>query len=1137
MSADTPIDTAARARALDTRLSVALQAPAGSGKTTILTQRFLALLAIVDEPESILAVTFTRKAAAQMRARLLEALQNASNGRVVPKDAAQAQTLELARAALEHGRSLGWSLVESPSRLRIMTIDGLNRSIAAALPLLSDGAGVFDIAEQPQQLYRDVARRTLEDAESDASMQAIADHVFGRLDNQWDKLEALLARMLARRTHWLRHLSGKKPGELHEHIETTLVRLADEALRALHSRLPDAWLDEGVRLARLAVAELQQSAGDPELQRQLEGVASGRPASRSDWDNVLEWWRGLSHLALTRDRTVRKSVSVRMGFPVKQPAQRAAKEAMEAWLETLQRDPTATSLLAEMRELPSPLLSRQDSEALDALIRLLHYAAAELLVHSQETGKVDYVSISSAARAALSDPDLGSDRLIHQGARLEHVLIDEFQDTSIEQFELLAALTADWAVGDGRTVFLVGDPMQSIYQFREAEVGLFAQARDRGIGRMQFESLALQCNFRSQTPLVEFCNDVFSKVFPAEELPREAGVPYLASKAAASRASNLPVGVRLRGLEASGEARVDRRREALAVLQIVEEARSVDAEASVAILVSARSHAKVLVQTLRDAGVAVQGVDLVPLADRPVVQDLLALTRAVHSLSDRVAWLAILRAPWCGLSLAELSLAIEGSANRTVLEVLLDHNRQPGWPEAMRVRITRLLEVMNVVRSLTHQPLASRVERAWWQLGGPSAYADAQALDDARCYLDTLATTELELESLDTLLADLFAASDPDPTAVQVMTIHRAKGLEFDVVIMPGLERLSRRDDPELLDWVSWSEQDGRDVMLVAPIRAPESEEPSALGRWIRRLRTRRANRERARLMYVGATRARSSLHLLATLRRSGGKTVPPGPSSPLGILWPAVSTGFERLEQQVDTPQPSSGQGGLMRLPTDWLPPSCPEDVRFEALALTSGELTVDTTAADRFRVTSRSMRDDTARLVGIVLHRELERLAHLPQLPALSELAQSKERWRAMLRAEGVPGIKLDWALERISEGITRTLEDSRGRWILSRRAADDGIEWPLTGRHEGRWISIVIDRAFVDDTGQRWIVDYKSATPEEGVSLDTFLMDQREQYSPQLRRYADFVARLEGRSVRAALYFPLLAQFVEVELTSSR
>lgn len=1137
MSAAMPIDANARSRALDTRVSVALQAPAGSGKTTILTQRFLALLAIVDEPESIVAVTFTRKAAAEMRARLLEALQQASQGSVTPKDAAQAQTLELARAALEHGRQLGWTLAESPSRLRILTIDGLNRSIAAALPLLSDGAGTLDIAEQPQQLYREAARRALEDAESDPSMQAVSDCVFGRLDNQWDKLEALLARMLARRTQWLRYLTGQQPGELRELIATNLAMLAEESLRALRTRLSDEWLDEGVRLARLAVVELQLSGNDRDLQRELERVASGRPTDLGDRDAVLAWWRALSHLALTRDGTLRKSVSVRIGFPAKQPEQRAAKEAMEAWLEALQRDSAAISWLAEMRGLPSPQLSSQDSEAFDALVQLLRYAAAELLVHCQQTGQVDYVAIASAARAALLDPDLGSDRLVHQGARLEHILIDEFQDTSIEQFELLAALTADWTVGDGRTVFIVGDPMQSIYQFREAEVGLFAQARERGVGHLRFESLALQCNFRSQLPLVEFCNSVFSKVFPAEALPREAGVPYLASTAAVTRASRLPVGVRLRGFETSGEGRLDRHREALAVLQIVQEARRVDAAASIAILVTARAHATVLVQTLRDAGVAVQGVDLVPLAERPVVQDLLSLTRAIHSLSDRIAWLSVLRAPWCGLSLVELSIAVEGSPHSTVLEVLLDPERQTRWSDPMRERITRLLKVMEAVRSLSHLPLASRVERAWWQLGGPSAYAEAQALDDARRYLDTLATSELDQESLEMLLADLFAASDPDPAAVQVMTIHRAKGLEFDVVIMPGLERQSRRDEPELLDWVSWSESDGRDVLLIAPIRAPESEQPTELGRWIRRLRAQRASRERARLMYVGVTRARSSLHLLATLRQSDGQTTPPSPSSPLGILWPAVSAGFERLEPQPDSAQPSLDTGGLMRLPQDWVPPSCPEDVRFESLALTSGELMVDAAAADRVHATSRSVRDDTARLVGIVLHRELERLAHLPQLPSATDFADSDERWRALLQAEGVATINLDWALERIREGIARTLEDSRGRWILSRRAADDGIEWPLTGRHEGRWISVVIDRAFVDETGQRWIVDYKSSIPEEGVSLERFLSDQREQYSPQLRRYADFVARLEGRSVRAALYFPLLAQFVEVELTRSR
>ena len=122
-----PPDAAARERALDISASFLVQAPAGSGKTELLTQRFLALLAAVDNPESIVAITFTRKAAGEMRSRIAGALANAQKPRPA-EDHAQ-RTWELACAALERNTAGNWGLLENPSRLRIMTLDALCTSL------------------------------------------------------------------------------------------------------------------------------------------------------------------------------------------------------------------------------------------------------------------------------------------------------------------------------------------------------------------------------------------------------------------------------------------------------------------------------------------------------------------------------------------------------------------------------------------------------------------------------------------------------------------------------------------------------------------------------------------------------------------------------------------------------------------------------------------------------------------------------------------------------------------------------------------------------------------------------------------------------------------------------------------------
>ena len=114
---------------------------------------------------------------------------------------------------------------------------------------------------------------------------------------------------------------------------------------------------------------------------------------------------------------------------------------------------------------------------------------------------------------------------------LRHILVDEFQDTSLAQFDLVEALTAGWEEGEGRTLFVVGDPMQSIYQFREAEVGLFLRARDAGIGGVRLEALRLSRNFRSVPELIEWTNDAFTSLFPASDDLRASAVAFTPSLA------------------------------------------------------------------------------------------------------------------------------------------------------------------------------------------------------------------------------------------------------------------------------------------------------------------------------------------------------------------------------------------------------------------------------------------------------------------------------------------------------------------------------------------------------------------------------------------------------------------------------
>jgi ATP-dependent helicase/nuclease subunit A len=438
-------DRAARLAALDPRDSILLEAPAGSGKTAVLAQRFLRLLCTVEEPGAILAITFTLKAAAEMRGRVLRALA----GETAADDPCAPQLNALAAAARQHGAARGWNLREDPGALRIQTIDAFNYWLASQLPLAARVGGVLAIDETPGELYQRAARRTLA-ADGDPGLAAAIGLLFERVDNHWAQLERMLAQMLAQRGHWLRYVLQHEPHTLCARIAASLADVVGARLQALRGALP--------RAAR-AACEALPGVGDLSAAGALAG------------------WQELAHLTLT-DRGWRQVLSVHtLGEKFAAPARR---QELRDCIAILKGVPQLEPLLRESQRLPAPLLSARDRDGIAALAHVLAHAAGELQAQFAASGRVDYTYVSGAAREALTETSHPTELALRTGLALRHILVDEFQDTSLAQSQLLESLTAAWEPDDGRTLFVVGDPMQSIYRFRDAEVGLFLARHRHG---------------------------------------------------------------------------------------------------------------------------------------------------------------------------------------------------------------------------------------------------------------------------------------------------------------------------------------------------------------------------------------------------------------------------------------------------------------------------------------------------------------------------------------------------------------------------------------------------------------------------------------------------------------------------------
>ncbi|HET9107255.1 MAG TPA: UvrD-helicase domain-containing protein [Steroidobacteraceae bacterium] len=1093
------VDDLAREHAIDPRLSVILQAPAGSGKTSVLTQRLLRLLAVVDEPEQILAITFTRRAAAEMRARVLRALRGD-----VGEGAQAAHLRQLASAALERSQERGWRLAQDPGRLRIQTIDSFNFRLASQLPVTARAGSELSVSARPDELYRLAARETLLAADADAQLAADLELLFERLDNRWSLVERLLADMLRQRAHWLRYVLGHEPDILCRRVADSLARIVEERLRTATACL-------GVEVC----AEAARLPGVGSLQAQV---------------CRLESWKTLARLALTNDGGWRKAIDRRLGAGFENAA---GKEALRACIERLSALPAARATLREIASLPDPDLGAQSAAALAALSRVLRAAAAQLQAHFSLDGRVDHTYIAGAARAALAEAGLPTDLALTTGLSLRHILVDEFQDTSVAQLELLEALTAGWEPGDGRTLFVVGDPMQSIYQFREAEVGCFLRARDAGIGAVSLRPLQLLRNFRSTPALIRWTNETFGQLFPRSDDLRESAVaftPSLAGKPEGPADDADPVEVRLLpGAERAAETG--------AIADRIGDLKARDPQASIAVLVAARSHAQAIVAALQGRDIDAIGVELVPLAEVPVVRDLVSLMRALCHLGDRTAWLAVLRAPWCGLSLATLTDLSSRGDSRLICEAAREPQRLARWPQEERTRLERVMRVLEEgVGQRDRAPLADWLEAVWMALGAPDAY-EAEELRHARAFFEALSERTASGEwsgtgTLESVLASLYAQPRARTDApVQVLTIHGAKGLEFDHVLVPSLDRDRNRGREPLLRWLDLPRRERSTPeetdLIMAPAPAIGDEDPGEVNAFLRRLMDRRAANEQVRLLYVAATRARRSLHLYAApaVRRDGA--VSPRPRTLLGYLWPALEMQFQARTSSaaVDAVLPSGtarpAGGPLRRLGADWTAPEMPRGPQLWRLPLAQRSL--DTPEF--------SWVGETRRHIGTVVHGALQAFGAAAELPSREWLAGQARHYRERLRRHGVPESDLDSAASDVVEALTRTVEDAKGRWILSREHRQAASELALTGMAGGRLTSVVIDRSFIDDEGTRWVIDFKTSR-HEGGRLEEFIGQELERYRAQLQGYAVLARGLGPEPVRAALYFPLLGVFRECQ-----
>jgi ATP-dependent helicase/nuclease subunit A len=1098
-------DQAIRQQALNTQQSYIVQAPAGSGKTELLTQRYLALLAQAERaPEEIIAITFTRKATAEMRDRVMGALALAKHSE--PEQPHKKITWQLAKNALKRDTELHWNLLENPNRLRIMTLDGLASFLCRQLPLLSQSVAQLNISDDSTELYECAINDFIDYCISNRELKGYLETVLLHLDNRPAQLRQLLTQLLSKREQWLPHIlpyNNNHPA-LKAYLEAALLHINKESLSSLNECLSSDLKAHLHHCVTDAATILAQTHPEHPICQILKFSAPPDSNSAS-----APCWQAIAHCLIKSDGQWRKTVDKRLGFEAKSEL----KKQFVALINSIANDALLSSFNQLLR-CPEPTLDPTQWRLLDALLALLPLLAAQCTVTFKQYQAVDFVALNMSAQTALGSSEQPTDLALYMDYKTRHFLIDEFQDTSISQYRLIETLIAGWQPDDGRTLFIVGDPMQSIYRFREADVSLFLRVQQNGIAEVTLTALTLKQNFRSDATIVDWINQCFSKLFPAQADINTAAIPH---SEAFSTQNNNDCGVQFHCLTDS-----DTTHQAHYIANRIQQLQSNNASASIAVLVRSRSHLIAISDTLREKSIPFEAVDITPLHQCNEILELLTLTRALLHREDSIAWLALLRAPYCGLTLNDIYIIRSHSYKHTLwhnLQHIMDH---PDLSSDAKQRLLNLIQWLQQAFATYGQlPLHRWLRNIWLNLNIPNNYQPTQH-NNCELYFTLImqlqsqpgvVTIKKIHQRLQRHYSNLTHQAAPP---VKLMTIHKSKGLEFDHVILPELDRRTLGDQTQLMLWQQRLLSNGQRDLLIAPMKHV-SQQQDPVYQYLAATEKLKSHYESQRLLYVATTRAKKTLDLVLTLHESNKAKQPyktPSQSSFAGMLWQhyqtqMLATTIEPTQLNSPEQQPKQTKIGLTRFKT--IAPSVVDD-----------QNDINTLNYDN----DIHLANLDHAHIGTIIHETLEHLSSQPISMLQSfDVKAHKAAWLQKALTIGIDNANVDAALTTITTAIKQTLTSERGQWILSSEHREYHSEYPISIIEHGTIKHRIIDRWLIDKNETLWIIDYKTVLQK----------DQMEHYKKQLMQYANALScQFPGYIIRQALYSPLTGEWIELENT---
>jgi ATP-dependent exoDNAse (exonuclease V) beta subunit len=447
-----------------------------------------------------------------------------------------------------------------------------------------------------------------------------------------------------------------------------------------------------------------------------------------------------------------------------------------------------------------------------------------------------------------------------------------------------------------------------------------------------------------------------------------------------------------------------------------------------------------------------------------------------------------------------------------------------------QLRLSALISTLRWANSTRDRlALPIWVEQIWLRLGGPIT-ALPDDLPRVRLFFDALRraeasgiglNTERIVEDLNSISLDSAAPSG----SVRVLTLHKAKGLEFDYVFLPALQKLPRANTRELLRW-HWHDGTFSAGLLIAA----DDQEKSAptLYNYLNWLQKAKQHEELKRLLYVGITRARERAFLSGTVKTEEGKGERPAPAGSLLSLLQQI-TATPITHEPAPAAGASKSEVGAMGLESEHNPGL--HRIASAALAVPAVTSVVgDSEDLVRSRGISEhgDQENRAERSVGTITHRILERLTTIPS-PLPSAMTDEILGWISTntLRANLTPA-ETEHVQSACATLVANTLGCEIGRWLLSGHR-DAHSELQVARVEAGEVRQYFIDRTFYDEReGVRWIIDDKTSSPKPNESEDSFKSRELTAYGGKLATYADLLKNYGWQQqvpIKTALYFPAI------------